>query len=185
MAFDCAIYTQTGRSPGNSSLGLGQLQTSNDSHDLVKNVLWRNSAPLTASSWAILALTFFRQGISRKWRSLGFDHDVFRLMVTMRGASSRLKLLGYLNEPRHKAARYHHVLVDEFQDTSRAQWRLVSLLVKSWGEGAGLAGGVLPPSIFVVGDRKQSIYGFRDADANSIKMGSEVASIDISDAVKK
>jgi ATP-dependent helicase/nuclease subunit A len=62
-------------------------------------------------------------------------------------------------------ARYHHVLVDEFQDTSRAQWRLVSLLVKSWGEGAGLAGGVLPPSIFVVGDRKQSIYGFRDADA--------------------
>lgn len=103
MAFDCAIYTQTGRSPGNSSLGLGQLQTSNDSHDLVKNVLWRNSAPLTASSWAILALTFFRQGISRKWRSLGFDHDVFRLMVTMRGASSRLKLLGYLNEPRHKA----------------------------------------------------------------------------------
>ena len=62
-------------------------------------------------------------------------------------------------------SRFHHVLVDEFQDTSRAQWRLVSLLVKSWGEGAGLAGGVLPPSIFVVGDRKQSIYGFRDADA--------------------
>jgi ATP-dependent helicase/nuclease subunit A len=62
-------------------------------------------------------------------------------------------------------ARYHHVLVDEFQDTSPAQWRLVSLLVKSWGEGAGLAHDDLPPSIFVVGDRKQSIYGFRDADA--------------------
>jgi ATP-dependent exoDNAse (exonuclease V) beta subunit len=58
-------------------------------------------------------------------------------------------------------SRYHHVLVDEFQDTSRAQWELVSLLVRSWGEGLGL---VHAPSIFIVGDRKQSIYRFRDAD---------------------
>ncbi|HEU5258990.1 MAG TPA: UvrD-helicase domain-containing protein [Vicinamibacterales bacterium] len=64
-------------------------------------------------------------------------------------------------------SRYHHVLVDEFQDTSRAQWELVSLLVQSWGEGAGLAAsGPLPPSIFIVGDRKQSIYAFRDADVS-------------------
>jgi ATP-dependent helicase/nuclease subunit A len=58
-------------------------------------------------------------------------------------------------------SRYHHVLVDEFQDTSRAQWELISLLIQSWGEGAGLA---TRPSIFIVGDRKQSIYRFRDAE---------------------
>ena len=58
-------------------------------------------------------------------------------------------------------SRYHHVLVDEFQDTSRAQWELISLLVQSWGEGMGLA---TEPSIFIVGDRKQSIYRFRDAE---------------------
>ena len=62
--------------------------------------------------------------------------------------------------------RYHHILVDEFQDTSQAQWELVALLIRSWREGAGVADtGPLPPSIFIVGDPKQSIYGFRDADA--------------------
>ena len=67
-------------------------------------------------------------------------------------------------------SRYHHVLVDEFQDTSRAQWELVSLLVQSWGEGTGLAAtGPLPPTIFIVGDRKQSIYGFRDADVSILR----------------
>ena len=67
-------------------------------------------------------------------------------------------------------SRYHHVLVDEFQDTSRAQWELVSLLVQSWGEGFGLVHDApVPPSVFVVGDRKQSIYGFRDAEAAVIE----------------
>ena len=69
-------------------------------------------------------------------------------------AESRLRL----------EARYRHVLVDEFQDTSRAQWELVRQLVTSWGEGFGAADDAIAPSIFIVGDRKQSIYGFRDAD---------------------
>jgi ATP-dependent helicase/nuclease subunit A len=61
-------------------------------------------------------------------------------------------------------SRYQHVLVDEFQDTSRAQWALVELLVRSWSEGMGLTDSSRPPTVFIVGDRKQSIYGFRDAD---------------------
>ena len=71
--------------------------------------------------------------------------------------------------------RYQHVLVDEFQDTSRAQWDLISELVRAWGEGAGLAAetGPLPPSIFIVGDRKQSIYRFRDADVTVIDRAAE------------
>src|SRR4029077_13118455 len=67
-------------------------------------------------------------------------------------ARSRLKL----------QSRYHHVLVDEFQDTSRLQWRLVELLIDAWREGEGPED--TPTSIFVVGDRKQSIYRFRHAE---------------------
>ena len=70
--------------------------------------------------------------------------------------------------------RYRHVLVDEFQDTSRAQWELVASLVRSWGEGLGAGADALPPSIFIVGDRKQSIYGFRDADATVLDAASDL-----------
>ena len=79
-----------------------------------------------------------------------------------------LTLLGHMEEfsrSRYRLeSRYEHVLVDEFQDTSRAQWQLVRELVRAWAAGEGTTHGPLPPSIFIVGDRKQSIYGFRDAE---------------------
>ena len=84
------------------------------------------------------------------------------------------RLLGQMEEfaqSRYRLeSRYHHVLVDEFQDTSRAQWDLIALLTESWGEGAGLAhSGALQPTVFIVGDRKQSIYAFRDADVSMLR----------------
>ena len=86
------------------------------------------------------------------------------------GLQHAVELLGRMDEfsqSRYRLeGRYHHVLVDEFQDTSRKQWELVSLLVKAWGEGLGLA---TQPSIFIVGDRKQSIYRFRDAEVAVLK----------------
>jgi len=85
-----------------------------------------------------------------------------------------LRLLGQMEEFSQSRfrleSRYQHVLVDEFQDTSRPQWDLVALLIKSWGEGAGVSHhGPLAPSVFIVGDRKQSIYGFRDADVSVMR----------------
>ena len=57
-----------------------------------------------------------------------------------------------------------HLLVDEFQDTSYLQWAIVHRLVEEWlsGEGAK-TDRAIEPSIFIVGDVKQSIYLFRDA----------------------
>ena len=88
-----------------------------------------------------------------------------------------LKLLGQMEEfsrSRYRLeSRYEHVLVDEFQDTSRAQWRLVRELVRAWSAGEGLSHGPIPPSIFIVGDRKQSIYGFRDAEVSVLDAAAE------------
>ena len=56
-------------------------------------------------------------------------------------------------------ARIKHLLVDEFQDTNPLQWQAL----KCWLEAYGGAGGA-PPSVFIVGDPKQSIYRFRRAE---------------------
>ncbi|MFH0990903.1 MAG: UvrD-helicase domain-containing protein [bacterium] len=50
----------------------------------------------------------------------------------------------------------HHYLIDEFQDTNPIQWEnLYPLIDNALSQGG---------SIFIVGDMKQSIYGFRGAD---------------------
>lgn len=55
-------------------------------------------------------------------------------------------------------ARYKHILIDEFQDTNPLQWQIL----RSWLDGYGADGS--KPSVFIVGDPKQSIYRFRRAD---------------------
>ena len=101
----------------------------------------------------------FRRALDER-SALDFSDVLERALLLLRQmdefAQSRFRL----------EARYHHVLVDELQDTSRAQWELVSRLVQAWGEGFGLVSHDAPlqPSIFVVGDRKQSIYRFREAE---------------------
>jgi ATP-dependent exoDNAse (exonuclease V) beta subunit len=62
--------------------------------------------------------------------------------------------------------RIFHFLLDEFQDTSPSQWDILLPLVEN---SLSLGG-----SLFVVGDTKQAIYGFRQADY-TIMRGLEAA----------
>ncbi len=60
-------------------------------------------------------------------------------------------------------ARVRHLLIDEFQDTNPLQWQAL----RSWLEGYAGAGHA--PSVFIVGDPKQSIYRFRRAEPQVFK----------------
>ena len=56
-------------------------------------------------------------------------------------------------------AQIKHLLIDEFQDTNPLQWQAL----QTWLSGYAGAGSE-PPSVFIVGDAKQSIYRFRRAE---------------------
>ncbi len=56
-----------------------------------------------------------------------------------------------------------HILVDEAQDTSPTQWDVIRKLAAEFSSGQGARPDVLR-TIFVVGDKKQSIYSFQGAD---------------------
>ena len=69
---------------------------------------------------------------------------------------------------RRIATRYQYFLVDEFQDTNGQQRELMRRLALS---------SLLSANLFVVGDRKQSIYGFRGADVDVFRsMTDEIVS---------
>jgi ATP-dependent helicase/nuclease subunit A len=56
-------------------------------------------------------------------------------------------------------SRYRHVLLDEFQDTNPLQWQIL----RAWFDAAVAVES--QPTVFIVGDPKQSIYRFRRAEA--------------------
>jgi ATP-dependent exoDNAse (exonuclease V) beta subunit len=72
-----------------------------------------------------------------------------------------LRALGPADEPSDLMLRLDlaldHLLIDEFQDTSAAQYDLVLRLTSGWSEGDGR-------TLFAVGDPMQSIYRFRNAE---------------------
>ena len=84
-------------------------------------------------------------------------------------ADLELKAIELLERPEviaRAAERYKFFLVDEFQDTNSLQRRLL--------EGLALQPGRRErANLFIVGDRKQSIYGFRGADVDVFREMSE------------
>ncbi len=71
-------------------------------------------------------------------------------------------LSGWVQEKLDSQVR--HLLIDEFQDTSPLQWHALYAWLSGYVGAGGGASGQRPPSVFIVGDPKQSIYRFRRAE---------------------
>ena len=91
-------------------------------------------------------------------------HSVFAARGQADFAEATLRALGALGTPGDPSDlllaidyRLAHLLIDEFQDTSRAQLALIGRLTEGWEPGDGR-------TIFAVGDPMQSIYRFRQAE---------------------
>lgn len=79
--------------------------------------------------------------------ALDFDDLIFKAVELLK---SNEEVLDYYR------SRFKYIMVDEYQDTSKAQYELIKLLAKEH------------QNICVVGDDDQSIYGWRGADIRNI-----------------
>jgi DNA helicase-2/ATP-dependent DNA helicase PcrA len=97
-----------------------------------------------------------------RMNAVDFDDLLFRTVT----------LLELFAEVRERyAGAFRHVLVDEYQDTNHAQYRLLQLLVGGGREAPARGDRVSLDghrNLAVVGDDSQSIYGFRGADVRNI-----------------
>ena len=89
------------------------------------------------------------QELMRRNNRYDFD-DMINWVIRAFGENREL-LAGYQE-------RYQYILVDEYQDTSGTQNKLVNLLIAYWDQ----------PNVFVVGDDDQSIYRFQGANVENM-----------------
>ena len=83
----------------------------------------------------------------KKNNALDFDDLIVKTVELFQNDS---QILDYYQE------RFRYIMVDEYQDTNTAQFKLISLLASKYG------------NLCVVGDDDQSIYRFRGADIENI-----------------
>ena len=99
-------------------------------------------------------------GLLEHYQALKRERSLLDFTDVEYSAYSLLQHSDYAEYMQYKLdARYRHILLDEFQDTNPLQW----MTLQSWLEASSSAD--LRPTVFVVGDPKQSIFHFRRGDA--------------------
>ena len=96
----------------------------------------------------------------RRMGRCDYDDLIVRTLGLLRGSAGAAWVLYKLD------GGLDHILLDEAQDTSPEQWQIIGELAGEFFAGHGAREGV-ERTLFVVGDRKQSIYSFQGADPQS------------------
>ncbi|MGD9774206.1 UvrD-helicase domain-containing protein [Diaphorobacter sp.] len=121
---------------------------------------WQHQQRMARLARALIA-QFAQLKRERGWVDM---NDVERTALVM---LSDPILSGWVQE--RLDARVRHLLVDEFQDTNPLQWQALHAWLAGYAGAGGGASGQRPPSVFIVGDPKQSIYRFRRAEPQVFK----------------
>ena len=99
-------------------------------------------------------------GLLEHYQALKRERSLLDFTDVEYAAYSLLQHFDYAEYMQYKLdARYRHILLDEFQDTNPLQW----ITLQSWLKASSEAD--LRPTVFLVGDPKQSIFHFRRGDA--------------------
>jgi ATP-dependent helicase/nuclease subunit A len=110
---------------------------------------------LRLNRWALSAGTDLiarYQALKRERDGLDFTDAEWLALQLLSDPEESAALLAKLD------ARWKHLLLDEFQDANPLQWRILSAWLSAYGADEER------PTLFVVGDPKQSIYRFRRAE---------------------
>ena len=120
----------------------------------------RRRATVAGSSIAVatFALDYLKEYEAAKQTEAGLDYEeIIEATHRLLSHSDMKEWVRYRLD-----GNIDHVLVDEAQDTSPAQWQTVQRLVEEYFSGETPQTG--PRTVFAVGDEKQSIFSFQGAD---------------------
>ncbi|WP_277017593.1 double-strand break repair helicase AddA [Lentibacter algarum] len=174
LTFESAFLTSSGKNPFSAKL---TSYATNDTRELYSHLAPQIEALILrveaarprrvalAAAQSTLALHAFARAFlarydatkqSRGW--LDFDDLILKTKALLTNPQVAEWVLYRLD------GGIDHILVDEAQDTSPEQWAVIEELAREITSGQG-AQAEKPRTIFVVGDKKQSIYSFQGADA--------------------
>ncbi|MDF2868312.1 MAG: UvrD/REP helicase [Gammaproteobacteria bacterium] len=138
---------------------LNNFATNDELLQTLQDILQLPPCHFTEMQWQTLTalLTILRILAGFLWLGFQEQNSVDYIEIAQRA----LQALGEAGDPSQLALlldyRIQHILVDEFQDTSTVQFRLLEKLTAGWQNSDGR-------TLFIVGDPMQSIYRFRKAE---------------------
>jgi ATP-dependent helicase/nuclease subunit A len=141
--------------PGIDQVRAVQAQCVRINAALVQHAAWLHQHSMAQLGRALIAC-FAQLKRERGWVDMG---DVERAALHLLSDSV---LSGWVQQ--RLDAQTRHLLIDEFQDTNPLQWQALQAWLASYAGAGGGSGAGAAPSMFIVGDPKQSIYRFRRAE---------------------